>query len=133
VNSSSKGIAIGVAALAAIVLVIALVAGGGDEDTTAPSGGVESAGGDPAAVATFQDTCGECHTLTVAGTSGDVGPDLDDVAFTRDRVLAAIENGAGNGAMAAGLLEGAEADAVAELIATDDPALAEPVSDGESK
>ena len=46
-------------------------------------------------------------------------------------MLNAIENGAGNGAMAPGLLEGEEAEAVADLIDSDDPALAEPRSPGE--
>lgn len=49
-------------------------AGGG----TSGSGGA-TAGGDLAAIGreTFTSTCGGCHTLADAGTSGAVGPDLD--------------------------------------------------------
>ena len=109
--------------LAAAVLIVVLVAGGDDDDTTAPPTGVEAAGGNEEAIGLFNEACATCHTLTVAGATGDVGPDLDDTAFTEDRVLTAIKNGAGNGEMAENLLEGADAEAVAKLIATDDPTL----------
>ena len=77
---------------------------------------------DPEAVTTFGDNCGQCHTLTVAGTDGDVGPNLDGIEYDRERVLAAIENGGrGSGAMAPNLIEGEQAEIVAELIADDEP------------
>ena len=123
--------------LAAAVLVIVLVAGGDEDDTTAPPAGVQASGGNTEAVGLFNEACAACHTLTVAGATGAVGPDLDDAAFTEQRVLTAIQNGAGGGAMAGGLLEGANAEAVAKLIATDDPTLApntaETDSDGSHK
>ena len=120
----------GIAGLAAaLIVVIIILVAGGDDDTTAPPGAAADAGADPAAISTFQDTCGQCHTLTVAGTNGDVGPDLDDERFDTARVLNAIKNGAGNGEMAPGLLQGADAQAVADLIGNDDPALATPQQD----
>ena len=121
---SSKLVAAAVVVVAAAVLIVALIAGGGDDETTPPSGGVEATGANQEAIDLFAGTCGQCHTLTVAGTDGDVGPDLDDEAFTQQRVLNAIANGAGGGTMSPGLLEGADAEAVAKLIATDDPVLA---------
>jgi mono/diheme cytochrome c family protein len=124
VKRSSQIVAGAVVVLALAVLVVVLVAGGDDDDTTPPPAGVEASGGDQEAIGLFTDACGQCHTLTVAGTTGDVGPDLDDEAFDEERVLNAIQNGAGGGAMAPGLLEGAEAEAVAKLIATDEPTLA---------
>lgn len=66
----------------------------------------------------FVGDCGSCHTLAAAGTDGTIGPDLDDLTPDQQQVLAAIENGgAGGGAMPAGLLEGAEAEAVAQFVA----------------
>ena len=126
----SKAAALGLIVLAAalIVVVIVFVAGGDDDESEAPAGDAATAGAqaDPEAVSLFSENCGTCHTLTVAGTSGDVGPNLDDEAYDTERVRNAIENGAGNGQMPPGLLEGAEADSVAELIGTDDPTLAPP-------
>ena len=72
---------------------------------------------DGAGTALFQSACGACHTLVAAGTQGMIGPNLDDLAPTLDQVLAAIANGgSGSGQMPAGLLEGAEAQQVAELV-----------------
>ena len=62
------------------------------------------------------------NVASVAGTDGDVGPNLDEDAYDRERVLDAIANGGrGSGAMAEDLLVGAEAEQVAELIAGDEP------------
>jgi len=83
------------------------------EETAAPEE-TEEAGGD--AEQTFATTCGGCHTLGAAGTSGQVGPNLDDLAPDQDRVLNAIATGPG--AMPENLLEGAEAEAVAEYVSS---------------
>lgn len=40
-------------------------------------------------------SCGTCHTLSEAGTSGAVGPNLNLLAPSEDQVRAAIENGVG--------------------------------------
>jgi cytochrome c551/cytochrome c550 len=75
----------------------------------------------------FQINCGACHTLAVAGTHGIVGPNLDELLGTgsksadtvkanRDRVLNAVENGI-NGRMPKGILQGAQAQAVAQFVA----------------
>src|SRR5918998_101463 len=60
----------------------------------------------------FTVTCGGCHVLSDAGTSGPVGPNLDELKPDKQRVVNAIEKGPG--AMPANLLEGADRDAVAE-------------------
>jgi NNP family nitrate/nitrite transporter-like MFS transporter len=53
------------------------------------------------------------------GTSGTVGPNLDDLMPSVEQVLAAIENGgAGSGQMPAGLLAGDDARSVADLVAS---------------
>jgi cbb3-type cytochrome c oxidase subunit III len=45
------------------------------------TGGVASKGGRPdtqAGAVLFKSTCGSCHTLQAAGTTGTIGPDLDN-------------------------------------------------------
>jgi cytochrome c6 len=39
--------------------------------------------------------CGLCHTLADAGATGPVGPNLDDLMPTADRVRTAVTNGIG--------------------------------------
>jgi mono/diheme cytochrome c family protein len=78
----------------------------------------------------FATNCGTCHTLARAGTDGVVGPNLDvrlagttgpatgdAVGTTETRVLNAIENGFGNGAMPAGILQASNATTVANFVA----------------
>ncbi|OLE38857.1 MAG: hypothetical protein AUG48_00740 [Actinobacteria bacterium 13_1_20CM_3_68_9] len=75
----------------------------------------------------FQINCGACHTLAAAGTDGIVGPNLDErfgtttksadtVKSTYTTVLTTIENGLG-GRMPKGILQGAQAKAVAKFVA----------------
>src|SRR6266545_3784369 len=64
--------------------------------------------------------CKNCHTLQAAGTSATVGPNLDQLRPPYPLVLDAIKNGRarGNGAMAADLVQGKDAQAVAAFVAT---------------
>lgn len=67
----------------------------------------------------FVQSCGSCHVLQAAGTSGAVGPDLDSLAPAEEQILSAIENGgAGSGQMPANLLGGDEAQEVAAYVAS---------------
>ena len=43
----------------------------------------------------FTTNCGGCHTLADAGTSGTVGPNLDDAAPDAARVVDRVTNGKG--------------------------------------
>lgn len=77
----------------------------------------------------FATNCGSCHTLAEASTDGVVGPNLDDRLAptgpaegaasdgTKQRVLSAIETGLNNGRMPVGILQGAQAEEVAEYVA----------------
>ena len=47
----------------------------------APAGGQSGGGGAAAGKAVFTGNCGSCHTLSKAGTSGSVGPNLDDMSL----------------------------------------------------
>jgi cytochrome c551 len=88
---------------------------GPDEDPG--SGGDEAAPAklDPAARELFAKTCGSCHTLSDAETSGTFGPNLDDTSFDAEAVRGQIEHGGGG--MPGGLLDGDDADSVATYVA----------------
>jgi len=91
--------------------------GGGEADGGSGGGGGETASAEGKQI--FSQSCGTCHTLADAGTSGSVGPVLDDLAPDKARVQNAIENGgAGTGAMPANIVTGAEAEAVAEYVSS---------------
>ena len=94
--------------------------GGAKTEVTPP--GAAGGGAKPAQAGPgkdlFAQNCGSCHTLANAGTSGAIGPDLDDLQPDEAQVLAAIENGgAGSGTMPPGLLQGSDAQAVAAYVA----------------
>lgn len=67
----------------------------------------------------FAEQCRNCHTLKASAAAATVGPNLDVLRPTKGLVLDAIEQGRarGNGAMAADLVTGADADAVASYVA----------------
>ena len=69
--------------------------------------------------AIFAQTCATCHTLGAANARGVTGPNLDDIGeVTPERIITAIENGGtGPGPDAGGLLEGENAEAVADYVA----------------
>jgi sulfite dehydrogenase len=81
--------------------------------TTGGGSGADLAAGKSAFVA----TCGGCHKLKDAGTSGNVGPDLDSLApLTAERVATQIKNG--GGPMPPKLLTGQDAANVAAYVAS---------------
>lgn len=68
--------------------------------------------------ALFAETCGSCHTLADAGTTGEVGPNLDVLEPEQARVEMAIaDGGTGTGVMPSDLFEGKQAEQVAAYIA----------------
>ena len=99
------------AAIAALAAALAVVAGCGYEgQTTASPETVEGTVAQPtettptvevpegdatAGKAVFTSTCGACHTLSDAGTSGVVGPNLDDRQPDAARVYDRVTNGKG--------------------------------------
>jgi cytochrome c6 len=65
----------------------------------------------------FAATCGSCHTLRAAGTSGHIGPNLDQLKPDEARVLAAIRNGGtGQGIMPTNIYTGKQAQQVAAFV-----------------
>ena len=67
----------------------------------------------------FDLRCKNCHTLAAAKATARVGPNLDDLQPPKALVLDAIAKGRakGNGNMAARLVEGEDAEAVAQFVA----------------
>jgi mono/diheme cytochrome c family protein len=59
-------------------------------ETTGAAGGSDAAG-----KVIFETNCGTCHTLSDAGTTGTVGPNLDDLAPAEDVVAEQVTNGGG--------------------------------------
>ena len=103
-------------ALIALVFVVGLAACGGEEEaspepettegtvttdtetTDETTTGVEPAEGDPVAgkeVFLGSSGCGSCHTFADAGTSGTIGPNLDDSQPSFDLAVDRVTNGAG--------------------------------------
>jgi mono/diheme cytochrome c family protein len=68
-----------------------------EPETGTETGGGGAAAGDAAAgEAVFASAgCGGCHTLEAAGSSGNVGPNLDESKPALELVLDRVENGAG--------------------------------------
>lgn len=80
---------------------------------TKTGGGASSAAG---AKQAFTQTCGSCHTLADAGTSGTTGPNLDQIKPDSALVLSTIK--AGPGVMPPNLLSGKQAKDVADYISS---------------
>ena len=40
-------------------------------------------------------TCGTCHVLKTAGSTGNIGPDLDQLKPSMERIIYAVKNGIG--------------------------------------
>jgi cytochrome c6 len=68
--------------------------------------------------AIFTESCGGCHTLTDAGTSGAIGPNLDDAAPDAATVKSYVRGGGGGMPAFGDTLSNAEIDAVAAYVAS---------------
>ena len=66
----------------------------------------------------FTSSCGGCHTLADAGTSGATGPNLDDAAPDAATVKAIVRGGGGGMPAFGDKLSNAEIDAVAAYVAS---------------
>jgi cytochrome c6 len=83
--------------------------------TTNPYPGTASTAA-PDGKALFASNCGSCHTLSAAGTSGQVGPRLDHLKLTEFQVKSVMQ--AGPGVMPSfSSLPTAQRDAIARFVA----------------
>jgi mono/diheme cytochrome c family protein len=96
--------------LAALALVVAAGCGGGEETSPAPetvegtvpaeTGGGEDGGGGEGDAAAGADVyssagCGSCHVLADAGSTGTVGPNLDESSIDFQGAVEQIRAGGG--------------------------------------
>jgi mono/diheme cytochrome c family protein len=108
-----RSVAACLAASAACAL-LALGCGGGSDSATveqhtsstgAPEGGATEQPLSPAeqhGQELFVQHCGSCHTFHAAGTVGQIGPNLDDIAINEADVVRAIRTGGGRHSHGAG-------------------------------
>ena len=92
--------------LAALVLVVAIPACGGEEEEQALPETVEGTLPADTGAATEGDAnngkkvfasagCGGCHTFSAAGSTGTVGPNLDEANVDVDAAVQQVKNGGG--------------------------------------
>ena len=79
-------------------------------------GGGAGTGGQTDAKGLFASTCGGCHTLTKAGTSGTVGPNLDDLSLDPAGVRQQIRRGGGAMPPFEGQLSASQIDALVQYL-----------------
>ena len=65
----------------------------------------------------FASNCAQCHTLAAAGSNGQVGPNLDDLAPDEATIKAQVTNGGSGMPAFADVLSNAEIDAVTAYVA----------------
>lgn len=90
-------LALGLVSLVAF-LAVAACGGGGDEPagTTEPAQTEGETGDAAAGEAVWAEAgCGSCHTLAAAGSSGSVGPNLDELQPSFDATVEQVTNGGG--------------------------------------
>jgi mono/diheme cytochrome c family protein len=125
-------------AAGAICVLVALGCGGGSDSATVNQSSSPNGAPEPPAQeqplsaaelhgrALFVQHCGSCHTLAAAGTVGQIGPDLGDIAVNEADVLHAIRTGGGRHSHGAGgrtgnmprnLVTGKDAQNVAAFVA----------------
>lgn len=100
--------------------VATFAAGCGDGASPPSTGAAPAAPSEGKAL--FVQNCSGCHTLADAGTTGKVGPNLDQAKPTRERALAMLENGGGTGLGVMpsfkGTFSAAQLEAVADYVST---------------
>ena len=65
----------------------------------------------------FSGNCGSCHTLSAAGTSGSVGPNLDDVGLDAAAIAGIVRDGRGGMPSFGDKLSPDEISAIAQFVA----------------
>ena len=63
-----------------------------------------------------QGNCASCHALSDAKANGNIGPNLNQIMPTKDRVLAAVTHGIGVMPAYEGILTSEEIDAVSHYV-----------------
>jgi cbb3-type cytochrome c oxidase subunit III len=106
-----------------VALYVASVAATGKQAMPAPGattgGGGGGGGGAPDGKQVFESAgCTGCHTLADAGSTGNVGPNLDDAKPPKQLVVDRVTNGQGAMPAFKGQLSDAEIEAVADYVSS---------------
>ena len=95
----------------AVAAYVATVAADPEAEVALPAG----AGGDDPKLL-FESNCGSCHVLADAGTSGTIGPNLDQAKPTLQKAITQITNGGGGMPPFKGQLSQAQIRALAQYV-----------------
>jgi mono/diheme cytochrome c family protein len=107
-----------------VALYVASVAGTSEAAFEAAAGGGGAGGGGGGGEggqngkSIFTANCGTCHTLADAGTSGTIGPNLDESKPSKQLAVERVTNGMGAMPSFEGQLSEAEINAVAEYVSS---------------
>ena len=82
-----------------------------------PTGAQDAKLGEQVFMELAQPPCRLCHRLAAAGAEGEIGPDLDELAPTKERVRMAVERGVGNMPPFGETLSKEQIEAVARYVA----------------
>jgi mono/diheme cytochrome c family protein len=102
-----------------LLLLIGLLAGcgGGDDGGNGGAGTTGETGGAVEGSQVFAEAgCGGCHTYEPAGSTGSVGPSLDESNVTFEQAVEQIRNGGGGMPAFQGDLSDQEIEAVARFV-----------------
>jgi cytochrome c6 len=106
-----------VAAAAVVVMLLAgpaVVASDKNSGASASYGSSTSVDGGQL----FKANCGSCHTLSAAGTSGTVGPNLDQISLPAAAIEAKIRSGGGVMPSFTGKLSDQQIKAIASYVSS---------------
>jgi cbb3-type cytochrome c oxidase subunit III len=102
------------AAMESIASYVASVAANQQAIAQAGQQGGNASAGDPKAL--FASNCASCHTFAAAEASGTVGPNLDQLSVTADRIAEQIRNGGGGMPPFEGQLTDEQIQALAKFV-----------------
>ncbi|HJV30324.1 MAG TPA: c-type cytochrome [Gaiellaceae bacterium] len=102
------------AAMEAIASYVASVAANQQAIAQAGQQAGNASASDPKAL--FTSNCAGCHTFAAAGTNGKVGPNLDQISLTADRIAEQIRNGGGGMPPFQGQLTDQQIQALAKFV-----------------
>jgi len=103
-----------------VAVYVASVAGTGatPNPVTPPTGESGTSGDNAAGKTVFTANCGSCHTLADAGTSGTIGPNLDNAKPSAAKVKLRVTKGQGNMPSFSDKLTPAQIDDVADYVSS---------------
>jgi mono/diheme cytochrome c family protein len=100
--------------LALVIGLGAAACGGGDEGAEETTTEEDSFA---AGRTVFVESCGQCHTLSEAGTTGSIGPSLDGLGLDVETVESQVRNGGGGMPAFEGDLSDEEIESVSAYVA----------------